>query len=148
MRECLRKLGITPPAPPSSAGPPPGGGLPGSGSRPTPQLPKGMTQAQFEAALKNCGGGRFVGPRRVNRNGRTQALNQFAACMRANGVKLPAPNTSGNGPVFNVGGLDTNSAGFRAARSKCSSALDGAFGPPRAGGAAPPGAAEAPPPVA
>ena len=31
---------------------------------------------------------------------RKPASPKFAACMRKNGVKLPAPNTSGNGPIF------------------------------------------------
>ena len=33
--------------------------------------------------------------------------------MRENGVNLPAPNTSGNGPVFNTKGIDTSSATFK-----------------------------------
>jgi hypothetical protein len=38
---------------------------------------------------------------------------------------VPAPNTSGTGPVFNTKGLDTTSATFKAAQSKCSSLLRG-----------------------
>jgi hypothetical protein len=60
--------------------------------------------------------------------------------MRENGVNLPAPNTSGNGPVFNTKGLNTKSATFTAASKKCSSLLQlgGApgGGPPGAGAGA------------
>jgi hypothetical protein len=62
-----------------------------------------------------------------------QALTKFASCMRENGVNVPAPNTSGTGPVFNAKGIDTTSPQFHAAESKCSADLQGAF---RRGGAA------------
>jgi hypothetical protein len=55
------------------------------------------------------------------------ALTQFAACMRENGVNLPAPNTSGAGPVFNTKGIDTSSEAFKKARQKCQGKLGGAF---------------------
>jgi hypothetical protein len=58
--------------------------------------------------------------------------------MRANGVNLPAPNTSGKGPVFNTSGLNVSSAQLNAAQAKCSSALQGAFAGARGGGGAPP----------
>jgi hypothetical protein len=58
--------------------------------------------------------------------------------MRENGVNLPAPNTTGNGPVFNTKGIDTNSATFKAAQAKCQPNLKGAFpaGAPSGGGGA------------
>ena len=43
--------------------------------------------------------------------------------MRENGVDVPAPNTSGNGPIFDTKGLNTASAQFRTAESKCSGYL-------------------------
>jgi hypothetical protein len=39
--------------------------------------------------------------------------------LREGGVNLPAPNTTGNGPVFNTKGIDTSSAQFRAAQARC-----------------------------
>jgi hypothetical protein len=61
--------------------------------------------------------------------------------MRENGVSLPTPNTSGKGPVFNTKGLNTSSATFKSAESKCQSDLRGAIGggtPAGEGGGAPP----------
>ena len=63
--------------------------------------------------------------------------------MRENGVNVPKPNTSGNGPVFDTRGLNTQSAAFRTAQSKCRGDLPGAFGG-AAGGGPPPGAPGAP----
>jgi hypothetical protein len=63
--------------------------------------------------------------------------------MRENGVNLPTPNTSGNGPVFNTKGLNTSSATFKSAQSKCQSDLQGVGGGPSSG--APPGGGGGPP---
>jgi hypothetical protein len=175
LRACLQKEGITLPKRPSPQGGPSGAGgggggpygAPYSGQPPAgagggrgpfgggagggPQLPKGVTRAQFEAAVKKCGGGAF------RRNGRgfdtaagRQRYAKFAECMRKNGVKLPAPNTSGNGPIFNTKGIDTNSAAFKAADAKCEKELrpSGAGGggaAPAPGGGPSPGGGEAPP---
>lgn len=137
LRECLQKQGIT--LPRRSPGAPGPGGLLGSGSGQGRTLPSGVNRAQFEAAAKKCGGGNLApGGRALDRPARTSALTAFAGCMRANGVNLPAPNTSGNGPVFNTSGLNTNSAQFKAARAKCASALQGAFAGGQAGAGAPP----------
>ena len=72
--------------------------------------PTGVTRAQYEAALKKCGGARLRGRRVAASNSPAfrQALAKFAACMRENGVNVPAPNTSGNGPIFNTKGLNTD----------------------------------------
>jgi hypothetical protein len=105
-----------------------------------------VSQAQFQEALKKCGAGNFSGRRRFSGATAKAALTKFAACMRENGVNLPAPNTSGNGPVFNTGGINTSGATFKAAEGKCRSDLQGAFGrrggPPN--GAPPSGGASAP----
>jgi hypothetical protein len=45
--------------------------------------------------------------------------------MRENGVNLPTPNTSGNGPVFNTKNVNTTSAAFKSATAKCQSGLRG-----------------------
>jgi hypothetical protein len=170
LRECLQKNGITLPQRvpgqqrrgPGAAGGFLGGG--GGAGRPNgaggPPLPKGVTRAQYEAAVKKCGGGKFAGRggggARIKNPAFQAALAKFATCMRQNGVNVPAPNTSGSGPVFNTKGLDTSSAQFKAAEAKCQSDLTGAFrhgagaGGPAGGaggpaGGGPAGAGEAPP---
>jgi hypothetical protein len=140
LRECLAKNGVT--LPTRKPGQPRQGGgadgLPGGG----PQLPAGVTRAQYEAAVKKCGGNpraRLGGGARLSSPAFKQALAKFATCMGQNGVSLPAPNTSGNGPIFNTGGVNTASAKFKTAAAKCDSMLRSAF-PPRPGGSVPPGA--------
>jgi hypothetical protein len=149
IRECLQKNGVTLPQRTPGSGAP-GGGFPGAGGGPT--LPKGVTRAQFEAAMKKCGGGNFgargraggAGFRRANSPVFKAALTKYAACLRQNGVDIPAPNTSGNGPIFSTKGIDTSSAKFRAATLKCRASLTGAFRRPQ-GAAGAPGAATTPP---
>ncbi|HEV2975250.1 MAG TPA: hypothetical protein VGX69_09695 [Solirubrobacteraceae bacterium] len=118
LRACLKKEGITlPERKPGQNGQRPGGpfGLDGGGL----QLPKGVTRAQMRAALKKCGGGNFAGARRFGGPRNPQRLAKFAACMRQHGVNLPAPNTTRKGPLFNTSGIDTASAAFRKAETKC-----------------------------
>jgi hypothetical protein len=55
------------------------------------------------------------------------ALVSFATCLRQNGVKIPAPNASGKGPVLSTKGLNTNTPQYRAALMKCRTVLLGAF---------------------
>jgi hypothetical protein len=149
VRECLQKNGITlPQRTPGSRRPPGVGGfLGGAGG---PALPKGVTRAQYEAAVKKCGGGAFGrGADRLKSPAYRQALATFATCMRENGVNVPQPNTTGNGPVFSTKGLNTSSAQFKAAEAKCASDLRGAFrGRPGSGApaGAPPGGAAPPAP--
>ncbi len=137
LRECLRKNGVT--LPPHTPGQRPSPGTHGFGAGGGPALPKGVSRAQYQAALKKCGvsGGAFFGGRggRFNSPAVKQALAKFATCMGDNGVKVPAPNTSGNGPIFSTKGLNTSSATFRSAEAKCRGDLQGAFraspgGPP------------------
>jgi hypothetical protein len=154
LRECLQKNGVTlaKRTPGQGGAPGAGGGGGGGGFRggAGPQLPKGVTQSQFQAALKKCGGASFGrGGKGPGGARQPQRLAQFSACMAKNGVKLPAPNTSGKGPIFNTKGVNTSSAAFKAAYSKCMSELRpaGGGGPGAAGGTpgAGPGAApEAP----
>jgi hypothetical protein len=127
LRECLQKNGITLPKPtPGTRRAPGSGGFFGGGAgRP---LPAGVTRAQYEAALRKCGGARGGGSGRfLNSPARVQALMKFAACMRQNGVNVPAPNTSGNGPIFDTKGLNTTSTQFRTAETKCRRELQGAL---------------------
>jgi len=103
--ECLRKNGIA---------------IPGSSGAAT--LPAGVNPAQYQAAVKKCGGLPGVprpGAANLASSQFTGALAKFAACMRANGVNVPAPNTSGKGPVIDTKGIDPTSAKFLAARKKC-----------------------------
>lgn len=143
VRECLQKNGVTlPQRTPGSGGPAAGGAFPGAGGGPA--LPKGMTRSQFEAALKKCGGSNFgarggrpgAGFRRVSSPAFKQALTKYAECLRQNGINLPAPNTSGKGPVFSTKGIDTASPKFRAATMKCRANLVSALRQPPGAGAA------------
>jgi len=135
------------------------GGFFGGGSTGGPKLPNGVTRQKFQEALQKCGaaaglrGGRFrgVGPR-LNTPAFRKTLASFAACMNEHGVKLPAPNTSGKGPVFDTKGINTQSATFQKAAQTCRSkvhlSFPGAGGaPPAPGGGAAPGAPEGPPPA-
>jgi hypothetical protein len=141
LRTCLQKEGITLPKRTPGQGGAGGGGLLGGGGG-GPALPAGVTRAQFEAAIKKCGGtaggGVGGGAARFSTPAAKAALVKFAACMRENGQNVPAPNTSGKGPVFNTNGLKTTSAAFKAAQTKCSSLLSGVLGRPNGG--APPAA--------
>jgi hypothetical protein len=150
IRECLQKNGVTLPQRTPGSGAP-GGGFPGAGRGSA--LPKGMTRAQFEAVLKKCGGDNFgarfgqtgrPGVRRANSPAFRAALTKYAACLRQNGIAIPAPNTSGNGPIFSTKGIDTSSAKFRTATLKCRASLVGALRQPQGAN----GAAGAPAPSA
>jgi hypothetical protein len=145
IRECMQKNGVALP----KRSPGSGGGFLRAGGAAGPQLPQGVTRAQYEAALKKCGGrrpgadGRFQRP---NSPVFKQALSKFGACLRQNGINVPAPNTSGKGPIFSTKGIDTSSPQFKAATKKCRSVLMGAFrrpgganGATGAGGAPPAG---------
>lgn len=130
-RECMAKQGITlPQRKPGQAGGFLGGG---TGTGTAPQLPAGVSKSQYEAALKKCGalrprfGGPAGGANRLKNPLFLAALTKFSACMRENGIKLPAPNTSGKGPVFNTTGINTASTQFKTAEAKCSATLRSGF---------------------
>jgi hypothetical protein len=153
LRECLKKNGITlpqrVPGKPGQGRPPGGGAVPFGGSGRTGgfaggALPKGVTRAQFEAAMKKCGGGtrgNFRARSRLGSGSFKKELTAFATCMRRGGIDVPTPNTSGKGPIFSTKGLDVKSAKFRAAQQKCASLLGTSAAP---GGAGAPGAGGAP----
>jgi len=136
-RECLQKQGITLPAPSGTPGQGPGG-VPGGGFK----APEGVSQAKLREALKKCGLGGFRGGagrgRFFNSAAGRAALTKYATCMRENGIQLPAPNTTGKGPIFNTSGINTSTAAFKAAEQKCRSDLPGAFRRGRAPGQPPP----------
>lgn len=132
MRECLQKNGITLPKRTPGSRPGAGGSFPGAGAGGGPQLPNGVTRAQYEAALKKCGGGsghffRSGAARRINNPVFKTALTKYSDCLHQNGINLPPANTSGNGPIFDTKGINTASSQFRTASAKCRSVLLGAF---------------------
>jgi hypothetical protein len=140
LRECLQKNGITLPNRVSGQQPGGPGGFLNRGAG-APPLPPGVTRAQSEAAVKKCGGAPFAGSGTQIRSPAVKgALAKFAACMRANGVNVPTPNTSGGGPIFNTKGLNTASPQFSAAMRKCRANLQGLFrrGPATGGPPGPP----------
>jgi hypothetical protein len=148
LRECLQKQGVTLPSSPAGGNPQSSGSAPPTGTvgqRPGGgiKLPKGESAAQLQAALKKCGGGNFPagGTARFSGAGSSKTLAKFSACMRENGVNLPAANTSGKGPVFDTKGINTSSTAFKSAESKCRSNLGAAAGGggPSGGGAPPAG---------
>jgi hypothetical protein len=143
LRECLRKNGVVLPQRKPGQGPPPGQGRPPGGffrrGSAGPQLPAGVTRAQLQAATRKCGGfrrGGFAGGARLRSPTFRQALAKFAACLRENGVDVPAPDTSGKGPIFDTRGLNTSSPRFRTAQAKCRKLLSTA--PPPGGPTGPP----------
>jgi hypothetical protein len=158
LRTCLAQNGITLPQRPAGAPRPPGAAAPGGGlglglgaggaartggGGLARRLPAGVTAAQFQAALKKCGGGpvggRAFGARRLQTPAAKAALASFVTCMQGKGVKLPAANTTGTGPVFNTRGINTTTAQFKTAYAACQPLLAAVF--PRRAGAAGAGAA-------
>jgi hypothetical protein len=129
LRTCLAKNGVE---------------LPTRGSGRLGLLSSG-DRAKYREALKKCG--QYVVPGRGKAFSSSPkaklALIRFAACMRENGVNLPAPNTSGKGPIFNVSGLNVASSVFKAAEAKCAVDLRSRFrrGPHPAGTPGAPGSA-------
>jgi hypothetical protein len=136
LRECLKKNGIT--LPKFTPGQRPSGTTHGA------FLPKGVSKSQYEAAIKKCGGrGGFVkgGAGRFSSPAVKEALAKFSSCMRENGVAIPKANTSGKGPIFSSKNLNTSSAKFKTAETKCSKDLGGAFHARPGGAAGGPGGA-------
>ena len=152
LRSCLQKQGITLPQRPAGSRPQGGaaggGGVFGGGGGTTGPAgapgggrgffggATGANATKLRAALAKCGftprtgatgAGGGVFRQRFNSAAAKTALTKFASCMRSNGVDVPAPNTSGNGPLFNDKGLDTTSAAFKAAETKCLPDLKGVF---------------------
>ena len=129
LRTCLQKQGINLPAPSGAPGQggQGGGGRPGGGFL---KAPEGVSQAKFQEALKKCGAGNAPGRGSHNLNSASarSALTSYATCMRKNGINLPAPNTSGKGPVFNTSAINTSSEAFKSAQKACQADLAGAFG--------------------
>jgi len=115
LRECLHKDGITAPAG--------SGGFLGGGTG--PQLPKGVSRAQYEAGLKKCGVGSLATGSTFNSPKVKDAIARFAACMRENGVK----SSEDSAAALNTKSLESASPQFRAASKKCTPALSKALAP-------------------
>jgi hypothetical protein len=100
-----------------------------------PSLTSALAQLRGQTGAAPKGAGTSTGPGRAptpapRRNplkpAAAAALEKFAACMRADGVNLPPPNTAG-GAVFDTSHLNTSSPQFKAAETKCNAVLQGAF---------------------
>lgn len=88
-------------------------------------VPDGVTNAQYEAALKRCG----VTNVHVGRSPITSALVKgriasIMSCLARNGYTLPAPNFIGSGPVVDTTRIDVGSARWRATAMGCSVTQD------------------------
>lgn len=85
-------------------------------------------RAKYQSALQKCGG---ISPTRLRSLAASpkekEALTQFAECMRRNGINLPAPNTSGKGPVFNTSHLGVGGSKFKTVERKCAVKLRADF---------------------
>jgi hypothetical protein len=95
------------------------GGVLGQGGM---RVPPGVTRRRFEAALRKCGFANMQveGAPITNPTFRRRIL-QLTVCLRARGFKIPAPDLSGNGPVFDTSGIDITSPSWIAAKRTCRS---------------------------
>jgi hypothetical protein len=126
MAACLRQHGVTLPSrPPGGRA---GGRVAGTrrrgfffgGPNASPAQRKRL-QAAFQACGGRPGGFRRFGS--GNDPAFKAALAKYVACVRRNGFDLPAPNTSGKGPVFDPRKVDRNDPKFVAASAKCQGLL-------------------------
>ena len=144
LRACLQQQGVTLPSPPAGGQGtrPPAGTAPGSGGfRRGGGFFSRLSSAQrtrLRAAMQKCGGQfgggfrRFGGPD-VRSAAFRRALVAYVACVRRNGFDLPAPNTSGRGPVFDASKVNRQDPKFVAANAKCQQLLAAARPAPPAG---------------
>jgi hypothetical protein len=87
-------------------------------------VPKGSSRTRIFAAVQGCAElspGLAVPKSTTSVTAYKQAFVNFVSCMRAHGVNLPSPNTSGKGPLLDTKGTDTTSAQYKAAIATCSS---------------------------
>ncbi len=153
---CLRAQGVTLPQRRPGQGRPTGTGTngapPAGAGRGFFGGGRGQSSAQrtrMQAAFRRCGvtfggrGGRGgFGGRRFNSATYRAAITRFVACVRQHGYDLPAPNTTGRGPVFDSSKVNQRDPKFIAASRACASDLPqfgrggGQGGAPPAGGGA------------
>jgi len=130
---CLKAHGVTLPSRP--------GGFHGGGTGTTPNgggffgggggaggAGGSFRNSKFATAFKDCGadfGFRGGAGGHFGAHFSTATLDSFVACVKKNGYTLPAPNTSGKGPIFPAS-IEKN-AKFQAAAKSCESILRSAF---------------------
>jgi hypothetical protein len=90
------------------------GGSSASSPSTTPSTAKSSAKSTATSNAKASSAVRLAGLRRLSR---------FAACMRAHGVKLPPPNGSGKGPLFDTTGIDTKATAYKSAQARCARIL-------------------------
>ena len=95
-----------------------------TGSRP----PRGVSRARYQAAVKACVPKVKLPQISISPSKHRGSAAQFVRCMRKNGIDMPAPRTSANGPVVSLAGVDTRSKQFRSAFLKCSAYAPGLSG--------------------
>jgi len=107
LRACLKKQGI-----PLA-----------TGSKP----PAGVSSSRYKAAVNACLPAlKLSTPGSQGSPGSSErSYAKFVQCMRQNGINMPAPNTSGKGPVLSTSGIDTGSPKFNSAYKRCQSHLPG-----------------------
>ena len=128
--ECMRKQGVILPDRPRGASGPTGprgpsvgagGFLFGGGGGAGQQRQR---DPKFEAAAKKCGLNVNARQPRVNNAQFRLSIQKFVTCVRKNGYPdMPAPNFSGNGPVFDASKVNRNDPKFTKAATKCQSLL-------------------------
>jgi len=146
LRACLQRHGVTLPRPPAVA---PGQAQPPDKVRQRGFGPRAFfmsrlssaQRARLRAAMQKCGAPlgrfrRFAGPD-VRSPAFRRALATYVACVRRNGFELPAPNTSGSGPIFDPSRVNRQDPRFQAASAKCQQLLAAAR-PAPPNGAPPP----------
>lgn len=102
LKRCLRRHGVT-------------------ASAPTGAASGGPAAARYRSALHSCTAAPAPSPAhgQLATPAYRTALRAFAACVRRHGVPLPAPNTTGRGPVFSARGVDIRTSRFREAIAGC-----------------------------
>lgn len=147
-RECLQKHGLNlrigpaggrPPtgtnaAPPTGAtgttgttqtyGAPPSGAVIGpQGSSGPTQMPENVRKAFQACGVQPPSRGSAGSPPSVNSAAFRQSVSRYVACVKQNGYDLPAPNLSGNGPIFDESKVNRDDPKFQSASQKCQQLL-------------------------
>jgi hypothetical protein len=86
----------------------------------------GSTAAEYQAAITKCIGKLHLHVKPPSLPGTSTKGKQnklkliaLAECLRHEGINVPPPNTSGNGPILDLKGVDTSSTAYKAAVTKC-----------------------------
>jgi hypothetical protein len=84
------------------------------------RVPRGVSQARFQAALDACTNGTLhAGPRPITSPLRRALIGQVAGCLTRNGFAVGQPDFSGSGPVIDVAGIDVAAARWQATVKGC-----------------------------